>query len=54
MSNVIRISPRVTTSSAASSEKSESSPQPSIAFFCGIGLLVSVLAILLGIPGLWH
>jgi len=40
--------------SAASSEKSGSSAFVSIALFSGIGLLVSLVAILLGVPGAWY
>jgi len=36
------------------SADSDSSPLVSIALFCGIGLLVSLVAILLGIPSAWH
>jgi hypothetical protein len=39
--------------SAASSEKSGRSPLVSIALFCGIGLLVSVAAVLMGVTGVW-
>jgi hypothetical protein len=40
--------------SAASSEKSESSALVSIALFSAIGLLVSLVAILMGVPGAWY
>ena len=40
--------------SAASSEKSESSAFASIALFSAIGLLVSLVAILLGMPDVWY
>ena len=53
MSNVVRFSTRVTTAPATPSNKAEATPLVSIVLFCGIGLLVSVAAILLGIPGLW-
>ena len=53
MSNVVRLATSLTRSPAASPEKSESYPPASIALFCGIGLLVSLVAILLGMPGLW-
>jgi hypothetical protein len=38
----------------ASSEKSESHPLVSIALFSGIGLLLSLIAILLGVSGVWY
>jgi hypothetical protein len=39
---------------AASSEKSESSASVSIALFSAIGLLVSLVALLMGVPGDWY
>jgi len=38
----------------ASSEKSETHPLVSIALFSGIGLLLSLIAILLGASGVWY
>lgn len=52
MPKAVRISAPVP-ASAASSEKSESSTFVSIALFSAIGLLVSLVAILLGVPGVW-
>ena len=52
MPKAVRIPTRVTTL-ATSSEKSESSPLISIAIFCGIGLLVSLIAMLSGVQGVW-
>jgi len=40
--------------STASSVKSESSAFVSIALFSAIGLLVSLVAILMGVPGEWY
>jgi hypothetical protein len=40
--------------STASSEKSGSGALVSIALFSAIGLLVSLVAILLGVPGVWY
>jgi hypothetical protein len=53
MAKFIRISTPVTASDA-SSRKSDSSPLVSIALFSGVGLLVSLLAVLLGVPGVWQ
>jgi hypothetical protein len=39
--------------SAASSEESGGSPLVSVALFCGIGLLVSMAAVLMGVTGVW-
>jgi hypothetical protein len=40
--------------STISSERSESHPLVSIAIFSGIGLLVSLIAILMGVQGAWY
>ncbi len=40
--------------STASSEKSESHPLVSIALFSAIGLLASLIAMLLGVSGVWN
>ncbi|HEV3501514.1 MAG TPA: hypothetical protein VGZ92_14435 [Bradyrhizobium sp.] len=37
-----------------SSEKSDGSPLGPIVLFCGIGLLVFLIAILTGVQGAWH
>jgi hypothetical protein len=53
MPKAARISARIP-SSTASSEKSESHPLVSIALFAGIGLLASLIAILMGVQGVWY
>ena len=53
MPKAARISTPVS-ASAASSEKSESSALVPIAIFSAIGLLVSVVAVLMGVPGAWY
>jgi hypothetical protein len=40
--------------STASSEKSEGHPLVPVAIFSGIGLLASLIAILMGVPGVWY
>jgi hypothetical protein len=40
--------------STASSEKSDGHPLVPIAIFSGIGLLISLIAILMGVPGVWY
>ena len=40
--------------SAASSEESGGSPWVSVALFCGIGLLMSLVAIIMGDTGVWY
>jgi hypothetical protein len=61
MPKAARVSAQIPASSAssvpastASSEKSESHPLVSIALFSGIGLLVTLVAILLGVQGAWY
>jgi hypothetical protein len=41
-------------SESISQEKSEGHPLVSIALFCGIGLLVSLVAALMGVSGAWY
>ena len=53
MSKAARISAPISESSV-SSEKSESHPLVTIALFCGIGLLASLVAIITGVPGAWY
>jgi hypothetical protein len=52
MPKAVRLSPLISTP-AASSEKSNNSQLISIALFSGIGLLVSLLAVLMGVSGAW-
>jgi hypothetical protein len=53
MPKAARISAPISDSSA-SSEPSEGHPLVSIGLFCGIGLLASLVAILMGVPGAWY
>lgn len=53
MPNAVRISTPVTAPIVASG-KSDHNPLTSIALFCGIGLLVSLVAGLLGVQGAWY
>jgi hypothetical protein len=53
MPKAVRISTPVS-ASAASPAKSDGSPLVTIALFSSIGLLVSLVAILLGVPGVWY
>jgi hypothetical protein len=53
MPKAARISAQIPVSTI-SSEKSEGHPLVSIAIFSGIGLLVSLVAILSGVPGVWY
>jgi hypothetical protein len=45
---------RVLPSLPATSTKSDSSEFVSIALFSGLGLLVSLLAVLMGVQGVWY
>jgi hypothetical protein len=45
---------RILPSLPATSTKSDSSEFVSIALFSGLGLLVSLLAVLMGVPGVWY
>jgi hypothetical protein len=51
MPKAVRISPLIPASSTSSGKSN--SPLVSIALFCGVGLLVSLVAILMGVPGVW-
>jgi hypothetical protein len=53
MPKAARISAPIS-ASAASSKQSESHPLVSIALFCGIGLLASLVAILMGVQIAWY
>ncbi|MBR0696014.1 hypothetical protein [Bradyrhizobium lablabi] len=52
MPKAARIPTSVPVSSA--SEKSDSSQLVSIALFSGIGLLISLVAVILGVQGVWY
>ena len=53
MPKAARIAPPISPSTA-SSDKSDHNPLVSIALFSGIGLLVSLIAVLLGVKGIWY
>jgi hypothetical protein len=55
MPKAARISAKIAVSpvSSAASEKSDRSDLVSIALFSGIGLLVSLVAVLCGVNGVW-
>ncbi len=52
MPKAARISPSVPVSSA--SENSDSGQFVSIAIFSGIGLLISLVAVIMGVQGVWY
>jgi hypothetical protein len=53
MPKAVRISATIP-ASGVSAEKSDSHPLVSIALFSGIGLLVSLVAIIMGVQGAWY
>jgi hypothetical protein len=53
MPTAIRVSPPISKSDDVS-KKSDSHQFVSIALFCGIGLLISLAAVLFGIQGAWY
>jgi hypothetical protein len=52
MPKAVRGSPMVT--ATASSKKPDDSPLVTIALFCGVGLLVSLVAIMAGVEDAWY
>ena len=54
MPKVARFPISIPGASAASSEKSNSGQLVAIALFSGIGLLISLLAIITGLPDVWY
>jgi len=52
MPKAVRASPPVTAST--SSKKPDDNPLATIALFCGIGLLVSLVAMMAGVQGAWR
>jgi hypothetical protein len=52
MSKAVRVSPSISPS-RVSSRESDNHQLISIALFSGIGLLVSLVAVLLGVQGMW-
>jgi hypothetical protein len=53
MPKAVRVSTQIP-ASTASSQKSESHPLVSIALFSEIGLLISLIAVILGVSGVWN
>jgi len=52
MRTAIRVSTPISASTDAS-KKSDSNQFVSIALFCGLGLLISLVAVLFGVQGAW-
>ena len=52
MPTAIRVSTPISASTDAS-KKSDSNQFVSIALFCGLGLLISLVAVLFGVQGAW-
>jgi hypothetical protein len=53
MPKAARIAASMPTSTAAASEKSDNGQLVAVALFSGIGLLISLAAIVVGMPGVW-
>ena len=53
MPTAIRVSTPISASTDSAAKKSDSNQFVSIALFSGIGLLISLAAVLLGIQGVW-
>jgi hypothetical protein len=51
MPKAVRLSPSIPT--ASSSAKSDINEFVSVALFSGIGLLLSLIVVLMGVPGVW-
>jgi hypothetical protein len=54
MPKAARASASIPASAAASSEKRDSGQFVVVALFSGIGLLISLVAIIKGVPGVWY
>jgi hypothetical protein len=54
MPKAVRVSALIPVSAAASSEKSDRGQFVVVALFSGIGLLISLVAIIAGVPGVWY
>ncbi|WP_407152101.1 hypothetical protein [Bradyrhizobium sp. ORS 86] len=53
MPKAARISRSIPVSSASEDKESDSSQLVTVALFSGIGLLISLVAVILGIQGVW-
>jgi hypothetical protein len=53
MPKVVRISAKIAAPPASASKEKSDSNLVSIALFSGIGLLVSLIAVLMGVNGAW-
>ena len=54
LQNVIRIARKYPAPASASSDRSDDRELSSIALFAGLGLLVSLVAVLSGVQGYWY
>jgi Na+/H+ antiporter NhaA len=54
MPKAVRIVSTPIAASSASSEKSDYHQLATVALFCGIGLLMSLVAVLMGVQGAWY
>lgn len=54
MPKAARVAASIPVSAEAASEKSDSGQFFAVALFSGIGLLISLVAIIVGVPGAWY
>jgi hypothetical protein len=54
MPTAIHVAAPIATTSASSEKKTERNDLVSVALFSGIGLLISLVAILMGVQGVWY
>jgi len=54
MPKAARVSASIPVSAAASSQKSDGGQFVVVGLFSGIGLLISLIAIIMGVPGAWY
>ncbi len=54
MPKAVRVAASIPVSAAASSQKSDGGQFVVVALFSGIGLLISLVAIIMGVPGAWY
>lgn len=54
MPKAARVAASIPVSAEAASEKTDSGQLFAVALFSGIGLLISLVAIIMGAPGAWY
>jgi hypothetical protein len=54
MPKAARVAASIPDSAASASARSESGQLIAVALFSGIGLLISLVALIVGVPGAWY